>query len=148
MMTAVTPISAVADPKNHQENVNGLNRDSDGLVISIMDFESTGGGKGEVIHYAFGGQIIIFPMQMSGQPVVSQDSVSGTNSAWATSVPNLGQSPYVIVAGIKYQVEMFGQDVWLINRITGERFATERMLSTLAPDAVGFVVNPSVFAID
>jgi hypothetical protein len=114
-----------------------LMRDSDGIVISVihpLDYATfppvfAGGG----VVYMLGGHVLEFS---TGPGVMVMDMAGG---GAAGSV-----GPTAVVAGTTYRVEAKGLDLWLIDPVTGQRHATQRMASM--PGAAR--VNPNGFAMD
>ena len=123
---------AVADPWAGTT----LFRDSDGIVISILhpvDYLPIWDGikPGEVYYYyTFRGDVL----EMA--------------SATGGGVSSEGLSSSVAVDGTTYEVEVSGTKIWLKDPANGRRFAAERRIGLVAPDAKGLRVNPTVFALD
>lgn len=111
-------------------------RDSDGIVISILnpvDYLPIWDGVkwGEVYYYyTFRGDVL----EMA--------------SATGGGVSSEGLSSSVAVDGTTYEVEVSGTKIWLKDPANGRRFAAERRIGLVAPDAKGLRVNPTVFALD
>jgi len=111
-----------------------LLRDSDGIVISVLhpvDYGPIPGGVGPGgVYYTFNGEVV--PM-------------TGGVTAGVSS-PTAG--PTMEIGGATYQVEASGGEVWLRDLATGQRYAAEKRIAAIAPDAVGLKVNPNAFALD
>ncbi len=111
-------------------------RDSDGIVISVLDpvdyLPIWGGIKSGdfYYYYTFRGDVLEMASATGGQ------MTSG------------GLSSSVAVGGTTYEVEVSGAKIWLKDPANGRRFAAERRVALVAPDAKGLRVNPTVFALD
>ena len=110
-----------------------LPRDSDGIVISVIHpvdyFPLTPGLQPGGIMYTFNGAVIQYaagPGVMMAGPGVMTSAAGG---------------PTVQMDGATYRVEANGDKVWLRDLATGQRFATERSVAAVAPDAVGLKVT-------
>lgn len=111
-------------------------RDSDGIVISVLDpvdYLPVWGGikSGDIYYYyTFRGDVL----EMA--------------SATGGGVSSEGLASSVAVGGTTYEVEVSGTKIWLKDPANGRRFAAERRIALVAPDAKGLRVNPTVFALD
>ena len=111
-------------------------RDSDGIVISILnpvDYLPIWDGVkwGDIYYYyTFRGDVL----EMA--------------SATGGGVSSEGLASSVAVGGTTYEVEVSGAKIWLKDPANGRRFAAERRVARVAPDAKGLRVNPTVFALD
>lgn len=136
----LTGLPVIADPNTtviRPTTGAFLLRDSDGVVISVIhpvDYGFPGtDGPTSVVYYTFDGRVLEF----SGLPVAATDG--GTQTVG---------TPSAVVGNTRYSVESNGVEVWLIDPATGKRFATERRMSEVAPDAVGHKVNPTAFSLE
>jgi hypothetical protein len=112
-----------------------LFRDSDGIVISVNNPVVYYGPPIAVggVYYTLGGHVIEF----SASPGVMNAGMASDNAA-----------PTAQVGGVTYKVESSGDQVWLRDPATGQRYATERRVAAAAPDAAGLKVNPVAYALD
>ena len=125
-----------------------LLRDSDGIVISVLDvidvypyFTTAGGvGPGEVF-YTFGGEV----SAATGGATPQMGSVLLGGAELLTA----GAAGRVLdIGGVSYLVEVAGERIWLRDIATGTRYAAARHIAPVTPDALGLVVNPASFALD
>ncbi len=111
-------------------------RDSDGIVISVLDpvdyLPIWGGIKFGDIHYYY----------------TFRGDVLEMASATGGGVSSEGLASSVAVGGTTYEVEVSGTKIWLKDPANGRRFPAERRVALVAPDAKGLRVNPAVFALD
>ena len=131
-------------------------RDSDGMVISVLDwsdghpvFDTKGGVWPDGVYYAFNAPVAAEAgagpvMARDGSPLSGQPVVLG-----GTELLAAGTGGQVLeIGGVSYRVETDGRNVWLRDIATGKRHATSRHKAQVAPDAQGLAVNPENFALD
>lgn len=149
-------VPALADPLTAEPSPMVMLRDSDGMVISVLDWRDghpgvdTDGGVWPIALLRDSDGIVISVLNWSdGHPeewlLYGQPEVM--NGSELLVVADAG-GQVLDVGGVSYRVETDGRQVWLRDIATGKRHATSRNKVQVAPDAQGLVVNPASFALD
>lgn len=125
-------------------------RDSDGIVISVIDpIDGIPGGGGVLpggVYYTLGGD----GGELSGIESLGQGGTSGLPRTTVLIgggellAPDMA-GQILRIAGGDYRIEVSGDEVWLRDMETGARLAATRHV---APDAQGLSVNPATFALE
>jgi hypothetical protein len=131
-------------------------RDSDGLVISVLDWMeayphilTTGGVRPGEVFYTFGGPVStatggFVALPVSGTPLPGQPVFLGGPELLTAGA----EGPVLDIGGVAYQVEAEGVQIWLRDLATGTRHAAARHVAPVAPDAQGLSVNPAQLVLD
>ena len=130
-----------------------LMRDSDGIVISVIDvpikyYDFEGGVLNGGVYYTMNGGVMPRAVDSGGPLLGSTSGAPGTQVILGGSELALAHGTSLSIGGVTYRIEADGDAVWLIDRETGQRYATTRHMLALAPDAKGLTVNPAVFGLD
>lgn len=149
-------VPALSNPVVAEPRPMIMLRDSDGIVISVLDWVdiystlgTTGGIMPGGVFYTFDGPVATLT---GGGTTLPRDGSTLTGQPIFLGGPELlsaGAGGQVLdIGGVTYRVEADGAQVWLRDIATGTRHAAARHVAHVAPDAQGLAVNPTSFALD